>query len=336
MVAAHKARRAKSDGASDPRDRDRHARETGSVHRPLLILNPTAGRGKAAAAWAGVKGELRYWPHRPRLVETTHAGHGAELARRAVAEGASLVIAAGGDGTAHEVVQGLMEAGAPASGTAFAHLPLGTGCDLARGLGLPSRPRGILRGLLRGRDSYIDVGVADMSGGGDRVRRYFLNAATVGLGPMVARRVKGSRGLQRFGKHAYTIASLREILGARPHRVSWNTDNGRAGDAPVLHMFINNGPSVAGGMRPSPRASFVNGELHVVIVGPLGLIAALRQFRRLDRKLPFDHPQIHSFACRTLDLEGNGLDVETDGEIAAGLPARLWVRPSGLLIRMPT
>jgi YegS/Rv2252/BmrU family lipid kinase len=306
------------------------------VSPPVLILNTTARHGRAECTWARVRNELRYWRTMPEIVETQHVGHGIELARHAVAEGASLVIAAGGDGTAHEVVQGLMDANAGASGTAFAHLPLGTGCDLARGLGLPTNPSGILRGLRKGKSTYIDVGVADMSVGAETVRRYFLNAATVGLGPSVARRVKGSKALRRFGKHAYTLASLQEIFNARPYQISWQTDDGRKDDALVLHMFISNGPSVAGGMRPSPDASFVNGELHVVIIGALSLGAALAQFRRLDRNRPFNHPDIRSFACRSIDLDGPELEVETDGEIAAGLPARLSVRAGGLLVRMPT
>lgn len=317
------------------RRRGTHQGAPASNAPAVLILNPTASRGRAGRAWRKLAPELRHWSPAPEVVATERAGHGAELARAAVASGAGLVIAAGGDGTAHEVVQGLMEAGAPAHGTAFAHLPLGTGCDLARGLGLPTDPRGILRNLRGGPARYIDIGIADMSAGGGAVRRYFLNAATVGLGPAVARRVKGSTTLQRLGRYAYTVASLREIFSARACPISWQTDNGLGGDEPVLHMFINNGPSVAGGMRPSPQASFTSGELHVVVVGALGLAAALRQFRRLDRELPFDHPDIRSFRCRSIDLAGAELEVETDGEIAAGLPARLWVRAGGLLVRMP-
>jgi len=334
MVAPGKKERRKSPRTSPARHKIAE-QPLSAPTAPVLILNPAAGRGKAERAWARVRNELKYWRTRPRIVETQRAGHGTELAKEAAAEGASVVIAAGGDGTAHEVVQGLMEVNASASGTAFAHLPLGTGCDLARGLGLPSSPAGILRSLRKGRGTYLDVGVADMSLGAETVRRYFLNAATVGLGPSVARRVRGSRGLQRFGKHAYTLASLQEILGARPYQISWHTDDGRHGDTLTLHMFISNGPSVAGGMRPSPQASFTSGELHIVIVGALGLGAALTQFRRLGRNLPFNHHDIQSFACRSIDLDGPDLDVETDGEIAAGLPARLWVRAAGLLVRMP-
>ena len=302
---------------------------------PVLVLNPTAARGKAERTWRKVRDELHYWHVMPTVVQTEWAGHGAEIARSAVTAGSSLVIAVGGDGTAHEVVQGLMEAEASASGTAFAHLPLGTGCDLARGLGLSLNPTGILRGLRKGRNTYIDIGVADMKAGGGTVRRYFLNGATVGLGPAVARRVKSSKWLQGFGKRAYWLAALQEIFVAHPYQVSWCTDDDTSGDTLMLQLFINNGPSIGGGMRPSPNASFDNGELHIIMVGALGLMSTLNQFRRLERRRSFKHPDIHSFICRSINLEGPELDVETDGEIAGSLPARLWVRPGALLVRMP-
>ncbi len=311
------------------------APENASSRPTVIVLNPTAGRGRAGRMWRSVSGELGCWPSMPQIVETQRAGHGTEIARAAVGRGAGLVVAAGGDGTAHEVVQGLMEGDAGASATAFAHVPLGTGCDLARGLGLPTRPEGILRGLRQGHEVHLDIGVADMCADAETVRRYFLNVATIGLGPAVALRVKRSRWLQRLGKHAYTLASLQEIIGARPRQVSWHTDDGRRGDTLLLQMFICNGPSIAGGMRPAPEASFDNGELHVVMAGPLSLSVALSQFRRLDRGIPFDHPQITSLACRSIDLDGAAIDVETDGEVAGGLPARLSLRPGGLLVRMP-
>lgn len=306
-----------------------------STRRSVLILNPTAARGRAAQTRDRLAHELSDWSTRAEIVETQHAGHGTELAREAVADGAGLVIAAGGDGTAHEVVQGLMGADAAASGTAFAHLPLGTGCDLARGLGLPLEPAGVLRRLREGHQVQIDVGVADLSVGAEIVRRYFLNAASIGLGPAVALRVQRAFLLQRLGRHAYTVASVEALFRGRPHRVSWQTDDGNREEERVLQMFINNGPFIAGGLRPSPAAAFDSGLLHVVVAGALSRPAALLQFRRLDRGLPLTHPEIRSFTCRSIELKGSDLDVETDGEVVAGLPARLWVRPAGLLVRLP-
>ena len=157
MAAQGKRTRRKSTRPPSPR-RKIAEQPRPPLSPPVLILNTTARRGRAQRTWARVRNELRSWRTMPEIMETQYAGHGTELAKNAAAAGASLVIAAGGDGTAHEVVQGLMEAQAGGSGTAFAHLPLGTGCDLARGLGLPTNPSGILRGLRQWKDTYVDVG----------------------------------------------------------------------------------------------------------------------------------------------------------------------------------
>ncbi len=301
----------------------------------VIILNPTAGHGRAAKTWASIRNELRYWRTSPRVVETDAAGHASELARAAVAAGSSLIVAAGGDGTAHEVVQGIMEAGGGQSGAAFAHLPLGTGCDLATGLGLPRNPVGMLRKLRKGRDLYIDVGVVDLSHDGDTVRRYFFNAANIGLGAAVARRLRDGVWYRGVGTFVYSLATVHELLAARPYQISWHADDGRAGETLILNLTISNGPSVAGGMRPNPDAGFDTGMLHLAMIGALSLPAALSQLSRLGRNRPFDHEDIEHFTCRSIDIEGPEIDVETDGEIAGVLPARIWVSPAALLVRMP-
>jgi YegS/Rv2252/BmrU family lipid kinase len=315
---------------------DRRSGEAPRERSPaVVILNPAAGGGRARRGWERLLPELHEWPVQPEVIETAAAGHATELARAAAVGGAALVIAAGGDGTAHEVVQGLLEAGAGEAAAAFAHLPLGTGCDLAIGLGLPRQPAGLLRRLRSGRDAWIDVGVAEMSGPQGSVRRYFLNAANVGLGPAVARRVKESPRLVRLGKLAYVLASVRELSAARPQPLSWRTDAGETGRQPVLNLFVCNGPSLAGGMRPCPDASLTDGILHVAVVGALGRPAAFAQMGRLARGRPFDHPEIRTFTCRSIELEGPAIDVETDGEIAGRLPARIAVLPGALRVRLP-
>jgi diacylglycerol kinase family enzyme len=174
-----------------------------------------------------------------------------------------------------------------------------------------------------------------MSGAQGSGRRYFLNAANVGLGPAVARRVKESPRLVKLGKLAYVLASVRELSAARPQPLSWRTDAGETGRQPVLNLFVCNGPSLAGGMRPCPDASLTDGILHVAVVGALGRPAAFAQMGRLARGRPFDHPEIRTFTCRSIELEGPAIDVETDGEIAGRLPARIAVLAGALRVRLP-
>ncbi|MFQ5742737.1 MAG: diacylglycerol/lipid kinase family protein [Acidobacteriota bacterium] len=300
-----------------------------------LIFNPTAGAGRARRHRAELEAELQRWPFPPEVVETEGRGHATELAMAAVHSGASMVIAAGGDGTAHETVQGLLTAADGKRETTFAYLPLGTGCDFATSLGLPHDLRAVARGLPHGRDLRIDVGVAEQSGRDGVCPRYFLNAANVGLGPEVAARVAKSRWLRQLGTPAYLLAAIPALIKVRPQEVCWRTDEGLSGAGPLLNLSACNGPSFGGGMRPCPQAALTSGRLHVAVVGPLGIIAAARQIPRLMRGRRLDHAAVKNFSCRALQIDGPPLPVETDGEVEGELPTCLSVRPGGLLVRLP-
>lgn len=335
-----------------------------------IILNPTAGAGRGRRWRTLLEAEAAGWRPRPRLLATAAPGDATALARRCVKEGARLVIAAGGDGTAHEVVQGLLQA-AEEGGEAptFGYVPLGTGCDLGIALGLPREPSGLLERLRHGGDVRIDVGLLEAADGRP-LRRWFLNAANVGLGPRVAERVAGSPRLRRWGTPAYLMAATHALVRMTPWRLRWETDGGRTGEGPVINLSVCNGPSFGGGMRPCPEAGLTSGRLHVAVVEPLGVLAALRQIPRLMGGRPLVHPSIHNFSCREIRISSEathraedrathraedpatrraedrgsgragadvpgGLPVEVDGEISGPLPVRLSVVPRGLAVRLP-
>jgi len=339
-----------------------------------IILNPTAGAGRGRRARSILEAAAGAWSPRPRLMITAAPGDATALARRCSEEGAGLVIAAGGDGTAHEVVRGLMEfAGAGGAPPTFGYVPLGTGCDLAIALGLPREPGGLLEDLRAGSDVRIDVGELETEGPRPQ-RRWFLNAANVGLGPIVAERVASSPRLRRWGTPAYLVAAARALLRMSPRDLSWETDEGRVGEGPVVNLSVCNGPSFGGGMRPCPDATLESGRLHVAVVEPLGVPAALGQIPRLMRGRRLDHPSIHNFSCREIRIasrrpgettgppagqaregaagpsrqepagrtaqearagDAEGVPVEIDGEISGPLPVRLRVVPRGLAVRLP-
>ena len=212
-----------------------------------VIFNPTAGAGRARRRWGAIESAFGDWPTPPQVVRTEGPGHATELAAVASRSGAPLVVAAGGDGTAHETVQGLLAGGTAARGPVFGYLPIGTGCDFATGLGLTAGSAAMARSMPEGRDLEIDVGIAEMSSGGREVRRYFLNAANVGLGPAVAEQVNSRAWLRRSGGPAYLLAAAAALVTARPTRIAWRTDDGREGEEPILNLSVCNGPSFGGG-----------------------------------------------------------------------------------------
>jgi diacylglycerol kinase (ATP) len=212
---------------------------------------------------------------------------------------------------------------------------MGTGCDFAIALDLSSDVERLTGQLARGEDQRIDVGVAELSGPKGVTIRYFINAANIGLGPQVADHVRRSIWLRRWGKLAYVFATLIALPGARPRPLVWRTDDGREGERPVFHLSACNGPTFGGGLSPCPQATLTSGRLHVAMGCNLSRLEVIRQMPRLMRGTHLDHPEILSFDCRSIELSGSDIRVEADGEVDGSLPAKLSVRPGGLLVRVP-
>ncbi len=257
------------------------------------------------------------------------------LAEQARRDGAELVVVAGGDGTLHETVNGLMKAGTNGLPDLLC-LPLGTGCDLARSLPLAAAEVALEVPLSRYQRLSLDVGVAELSSGGEGERRtsiYFINDANAGLGSVVTERVSGSTTLRRLGAAAYLLAAVPAVVrGARTEFV-WDGDVG-SGRAVLLNVSICNGPSFGGGMRPCPQARHDDGLLHMALIDAIHvsripglLVKALRGGSLVD-------PAIRVVRGRRFTLQGDAL-VETDGEVQGRLPGHFSILPGALTLRVP-
>src|SRR3954454_5264722 len=126
--------------------------------RFYVILNPTAGRGAAARAWPAVRAVLEGTGAPVELVETARHGHAAELAEAAARAGWPAIVAAGGDGTVHEVANGLLRASDGVTLAALGIVPVGSGNDFALLAGVPRAPAEAARRIAAGAERRVDVG----------------------------------------------------------------------------------------------------------------------------------------------------------------------------------
>ena len=167
-----------------------------------VILNPIAGRGYGARSEA----KLRHFLDAERLsfdlVRTERPGHAIALATAAANDGFDVVVAAGGDGTTHEVVNGLMAAsGAASNGNVAGTLgviPVGSGSDFANAVNVPPDLEGACRQLARGQARLVDICQVTVD---DQPPRYFDNTVNIGFGGIVtfeARKVKWVRGMALY------------------------------------------------------------------------------------------------------------------------------------------
>jgi YegS/Rv2252/BmrU family lipid kinase len=282
--------------------------------RIVYILNPAAGRAATAppealgavAAASGLAGGI---------VRTERPGHAGDLARRAAAGGAELVVAVGGDGTAAEVAAGLLGTGA-----ALAVLPAGTGNDLARQLGLPPDWRRALAALRQARRRPIDVGRAN--------GHPFLQSAGAGLDARVA----GLRLTERrlSGRAAYAKCAIQGLLTSGAEDVTLNLD-GRRWSQRVLNVTVANGQTFGGGLRIAPGARNEDGLFDVALFGDLSRLDALRTFPTIYRGAHVRHPKFRLVRGRHLIVTATRpLPVHADGNLVGPTPVEFTLEALAL------
>jgi YegS/Rv2252/BmrU family lipid kinase len=226
--------------------------------RVRAILNPRAGVAPGAARRAVERGRPSWEDY--EVLPTRAPGHATELAREAVAGGAELVIAVGGDGTVNEVAQGLL-----GSGVALGVVPVGSGNGLARALRLPLRPAGALAALEAGVRRPIDVG--RLNGG------LFVNVAGTGFDAAVGAAFdRAGQDGSRRGFVGYVRLSLAEIRRYRPPRLVLEANGQRRELRPFIVTFAN-GPQYGSGAVINPGGKLDDGRLEVVFFEYEGSIA---------------------------------------------------------------
>ncbi len=294
----------------------------GMPQRILIIHNPAAGGrgGRGAAALARLRGlgcdlEVR---------ATARRGDAEALARAAVSQGFDRVVAAGGDGTINEVVNGLA-----GSGVALALLPLGTANVLAAEIGLGSDPAELAVTILGGAPRSVCLGRVRQQGG---AARFFATMAGVGAD---AHAVAGvSPALKRgLGKGAYYAEMLRQLVVFPFPRYRLRVDGTTYEAASVV---VAKGHYYAGRYVLAPEARLAEPLFHVCLFEQGGRLAALRYALAMRRGRLGDLPDFRIVTGREVQIEGPAGDpVQADGDIVAALPAEMEVVPDALRLVMP-
>ncbi len=303
--------------------------------KPLLVVNPTSGGGATGRTFAAMKETIERALGPVDVAMTQHAGHGIDLAREGAVAGAPLVIAVGGDGTLHEVVNGLMQAKA---GAQLGVIAQGTGGDFRKTLGLEHRLDKYLDALKSGRTRALDVG--KFTGGG-KTGHYFVNILSAGMGGLVDRYVADASRMLG-GTAAYFGASLRALVNSRLGNVKATvTSDGQTTTHPIRSFMIAicNGRYFGSGMNVAPMAEVDDGVLEVVALGATSKIG----FAMTSRGI---YSGAHIGQAGTVHLRGQKIVLDlanedarsvylldVDGEPMGSLPLTVEVVPKALVLR---
>lgn len=216
-----------------------------------LFLHPDADEGGTVETWGGVE-----------RVDVSDPDSAAEAARQAHADGVERVVAVGGDGTVHLVVNGLMQL-APDERPALCVLPMGTGNDLARTLGFdPDEKAETLVTRLRDAElRTVDVLRAESDG----TTKYIMNALTGGFSGALHEALTDEQKA-RWGPFAYLLSAVETLPDLQPFQVEIGWADGPTETLPILNLAIANGRTAGGNGPVAPRASLEDGLLDVVLV----------------------------------------------------------------------
>jgi diacylglycerol kinase (ATP) len=281
-------------------------------HKAKLIINPNAGLGRAWRLGSDLRPIVEEFGGAD-WTGTVYPTHATELAIQAAEQGYELIIAVGGDGTAHEVINGLMQIPAerrPRLGV----VPVGTGNDFAFNVGMQTRPEVAMRQVFNGNSKRIDlVKVVDSNGRCE----YWDNTFGIGFDATVTIRSRRIPFLRGFP--VYLISVLQTVLlnhDAAQLKVStdaeeWESDS--------LLLVLCNGPREGGGFRVAPDAEVDDGQLDYAMIRR---VSRPMMFRLIPEVMKGTHGRFKDVRIgrfRQMQVESDRpLIIHTDGEIYAG------------------
>jgi diacylglycerol kinase (ATP) len=313
---------------------------------PLLVVNPRSGGGKTGKIFDAMRVPLKRALGDFDVVFTERGRHAVDFARDAALAGRGVVVAVGGDGTIHEVVNGLMEA--RDQGATLPRLGVigqGTGGDFRRTLGLEHRLDRYCAAIAGGKTRRVDVGRASFVGhDGSPARSFFVNILSVGIGGVVDQLVaEASRGLG--GTMAYFGASVRGLLRSEIGELDCTLALAGVKREAVIatrNLAVCNGRFFGSGMKVAPMAELGDGIFEVVSLGAASKLRfAIESSTRIYSGDHIGKGDVEHHRCDRITIALRNTEVadrfllDVDGEPLGRLPMEIELIPGALEVLVP-
>ncbi|MGA9239926.1 diacylglycerol/lipid kinase family protein [Robiginitalea sp.] len=272
-------------------------------------------------------------PRSVQFLPTRRKKHAIELAREAAENGCDYMIAVGGDGTLHEVINGLLQCSLPADKyPAIGLLPCGSANDFARTAKILDSTEGLFNLIQNHTTQKIDLGRIQLQQTG--VVRYFINIAGAGLGGEVVQKMEESSALLGPGLN-YFWHILTGFLRYIKKEVTCTGGNWKW-KGRLLQMAVANGRYFGNALCVAPDARLDDGLFQVTIFGDLSVWDYLKNLGKLKAGVRINHPEVTYQNAEEVLLESNvPCPIEADGEFIGHTPATLSVLPKAIVFLMP-
>lgn len=289
-----------------------------NIRKTLFIINPNANMGQAWRQAADLRPIMEEYGGAD-WAGSVYPTHAIELAKKAIEDGYELVIAGGGDGTVHEVVNAIMEfpkEKRPALGV----LPLGSGNDFSYSAGMDPDPAKALRQIFTGMESWVDIGKVEDDLGRTE---YFDNTIGIGFDAIVT--IHSHKMAFVRGFMMYIMAVLKTIfLNHHPIGVDVTIDGDKKFQERLLMFTLCNGGREGGGFYLYPEAKNGDGIYHYITVPNLSRLMLLSLVPRFMNGSHLTHPKVKFGDFKDMVVESDSaMFIHIDGEVFSGFTSNL-------------
>lgn len=298
----------------------------------MVIVNPKAGDGRGLSDWPLIsntmnRNGLEYVCH-----FTEHKYHTVELTVKAIKDGYRKIVGVGGDGTLHEIVNGIfLQNEVPSQQITVGVIPTGIGNDRARGAGIAEGYNLAIKSLADCNTQLQDSGVAEYYESGVKHVRYMINAAGVGFDADVNEKYNWFKDEGKRGKWRFLQSFTRSIFHYRAKRFTIKADGRVVYKSKLLLATLGIGMYSGGGIISMPDAKFDDFLYDIIIVKMMPRFKMLRFLNNLKSGKLTDDKKLIRIRASEVEISSNPPSgIEIDGEALGMLPAKFSIRPMSI------
>ena len=303
--------------------------------KTLLVLNPSAGKGKGRKFFDSLTERLSQTFSSLDVQTSEFAGHMYEIGEKAADEGVERIISIGGDGTPYELINGAFKKGFPQQQITFGMIPAGTGNSFLRDFTDLSNNRGqaknnCLDKILQGHTRQVDLVEFSYNQDGKKIKQYFINILGIGL---IADILKLTNEKLKFlGSFGYTMAVLIRLFRGMNNRIAMRVD-GREMIIENSALVISNSKFTGGDMKIAPMADTGDGKVDMIVFNKVNRRDIIKIFSGVFKGKHIQHPKVDVYSGTEIEINGEPEQLlMADGELLGITPLTLKVLPGKLRI----
>ncbi len=300
----------------------------------MVIVNPKAGSGKGLKDWPVISNTMNRYGLDFTCVFTEHKYHAVELTVKSIKDGYRKLVAIGGDGTIHEIVNGIfIQNIVPTTDILLSVIPSGTGNDWVRMYGITQTYRDAVQSMVDEKYAFQDVAKVEFYESKVKQHRFMANVGGMGFDAEVTKEYNKLKDNGKSGRNMYLLSVLRVFFFHISHRFKIFTDGKLFFEGLLFSSSVGIGKYNGGGMVQMPEAETDDGLLDITAIKNINKFVILRDFKKLYSGRIFENKGVIHTKAKIIEIDSQPQSrIEIDGEIMGYSPFKFELIPQSIRV----